>query len=92
MRLLKTFYGGEHNRFDWSKYVSVHKRCHNDLEATGLPSGEDDKVQQLLNGINTNNLDTAVLFVQSLPQLMSNFDAAVDSITTVVENIKDTSK
>jgi hypothetical protein len=28
-RLMKTFYGGEKNKFDWSKYVSVHKRCHN---------------------------------------------------------------
>jgi hypothetical protein len=36
-RLLKTHYEGEKNKFDWSKFVSVHKRCHNDLEATGPP-------------------------------------------------------
>jgi hypothetical protein len=24
-RLLKTFYGGEKNKFDWSRFVSVHK-------------------------------------------------------------------
>jgi hypothetical protein len=62
-RLLKTFYGGERNKFDWSKFVSVHKRCHNDLEATGPPLSEDDKVRRLLNGIQTPKLDTAVLFV-----------------------------
>jgi hypothetical protein len=91
-RLLKTFYGGEKNKFDWSRFVSVHKRCHNDLESTGPALGEDDKVRRLLNGITTQKLDTAVLFVRSSPLLMSNFDAAVDSITTVVENIRESSK
>jgi hypothetical protein len=91
-RLLKTFYGGERNKFDWSKFVSVHKRCHNNLEATGPPLSEDDKVRRLLNGIQTPKLDTAVLFVRSSPLLMSNFDATVDSISTVVENIRESSK
>jgi hypothetical protein len=91
-RLMKTFYGGEKNKFDWSKYVSVHKKCHNDLEATGPPLSEDDKVRRLLNGINTQKLDVAVLFVRSSPALMSNFDAAVDSISTVVENIRESFK
>ena len=91
-RLMKTFYGGEKNKFDWSKFVSLHKRCHNDLEATGPALSEDDKVRRLLNGINTNKLETAVLFVRSSPHLMSDFDAAVDSITTVVENIRESLK
>jgi hypothetical protein len=91
-RLMQTFYGGEKNKFDWSKYVSVHKRCHNDLEATGPPLSEDDKVRRLLNGIHTTKLDTAVLFVRSSPHLMMDFDATVDSITTVVENIRDSFK
>jgi hypothetical protein len=34
-KLITTFYGGEKNRFNWTRYVSVHKECHNDLEATG---------------------------------------------------------
>jgi hypothetical protein len=89
---MKSFYGGEKNKFDWSRYVSVHKRCHNDLESTGPALSEDDKVRQLLHGINTSQLDTAVLFVRSSPQLMANFDAAVNSITTVVENIRESSK
>jgi hypothetical protein len=93
-RPMKTLYGGKKNKFDWSKeYVSVHKRCHNDLEAMGPALSEDDKVQRLLtNGINTQKLDTAVLYVRSSPQLMSNFDAAVDNITTVVENIRESFK
>jgi hypothetical protein len=91
-RLMKTFYGGEKNKFDWSKFVSLHKRCHNDLKATGPALSEDDKVRRLLNGINTNKLETAVLFVRSSPHLMSDFDAAVDSITTVVENIRESLK
>jgi hypothetical protein len=53
---------------------------------------EDDKVRRLLMGIQTATLQTAVLFVRSSPALRGNFDAAVDSITTVVETIKDTSK
>jgi hypothetical protein len=92
LRLMKTFYGGEKNKFDWYKFVSVHKWCHNDMEATGPPSSEDDKVQHLLNGIDTSKLETAILFVWSSPLLMSNFDATIDSITTVVENIKDSLK
>jgi hypothetical protein len=89
---MKTFYGGEKNKFDWSKYVSIHKRCYNDLEATGPALSEDDKVRRLLHGIHTQKLDTAVLFVRSSPNLMSNFDAAVDSITTVVENMRESFK
>jgi hypothetical protein len=53
---------------------------------------EDDKVRRFLMGIQTPNLQTAVLFVRSSPALRGNFDAAVDSITSVVETIEDTSK
>jgi hypothetical protein len=91
-RILNTFYGGEKNRFNWTRYVSVHKECHNDLEVTGTAMPEDDKVRRLLMGIQTATLQTAVLFVRSSPALRNDFDAAVDSITTVVETIKDTSK
>jgi hypothetical protein len=91
-KILNTFYGGEKNRFNWTCYVSVHKECHNDLEATGTAMPEDDKVRRLLMGIHTPSLQTAVLFVRSSPALRNNFDAAVDSITTVVKTIKDTSK
>jgi hypothetical protein len=91
-RLMKTFFQGEKNKFDWSRFVSVHKRCHNDLEATGPALSEDDKVRRLLNGIHTPKLEMAILFVRSSPQLLSNFDAAVDSITTVVENTRESSK
>jgi len=90
--LLNTFYGGKKIKFDWTKYVAMHKKCHNDLEATGPPLGQDDRVQQLLNGINTQRLNTAVLFLCSSPLLMSNFDATVDSITTMVKNIKESLK
>jgi hypothetical protein len=91
-KILNTFYGGEKNRFNWTRYVSVHKECHNDLEASGTAMPEDNKVRRLLMGIQTATLQTAVLFVRSSPALRGNFDAAVDSITTVVETIKDTSK
>jgi hypothetical protein len=90
--ILNTFYQGEKNRFNWTRYVSVHKECHNDLEATGTAMPEDDKVRRLLMGIQTQSLQTAVLFVRSSLALRQNFDVAVDSITTVVETIKDTSK
>jgi hypothetical protein len=43
-------------------------------------------------GIQTPSLQTAVLFVRSSPLLRNNFDSAVDSITTIVETIKDTTK
>jgi hypothetical protein len=91
-KILNMFYGGEKNRFNWTRYVSVHKECHNDLEATGTAMPEDDKVRRLLMGIHTPSLQTAVLFVRSSAALRHNFDAAVDSITTVVETIKDTNK
>lgn len=87
-----TFYGGEKNCFNWTQYVSVHKECHNDLEASGTAVPEDDKVRRLLMGIQTPSLQTAVLFVRSSPALRGNFDAAVDSITTVVETIRDSMK
>jgi hypothetical protein len=91
-KILNTFYGGEKNRFNWTRYVSVHKECHNDLETTGTAMPEDDKVRRLLMGIHTPTLQTAVLFVRSSPALRNNFDSAVDSITTVVETLKDTGK
>jgi hypothetical protein len=87
---MTTFYGGEKNRFNWTRYVSVHKEYHNDLEATGTAMPEDNKVQRLLMGIQTPSLQTAVLFVRSV--LRNNFDSAVDSITAVVEALKDTAK
>ena len=51
MKLMKTLYAGKKNKFYWSRYVSVHKRCQ--MEATGPALGEDNKVCRLLNGINT---------------------------------------
>jgi hypothetical protein len=53
---------------------------------------EDDKVRRLLMGIQNPSLQTAVLFVRSTPALRGSFDAAVDSITTVVETIRDNTK
>jgi hypothetical protein len=43
-KILNTFYGGEKNRFNWTRYVSVHKECHNDLKTTGTALPEDNKV------------------------------------------------
>jgi hypothetical protein len=68
-KILNTFYGGEKNRLNWTRYVLVHKECRNNLEATGTAMPEDDKVRQLLMGIQTPNLQTAVLLVQSSPAL-----------------------
>ena len=62
-KILNTTYGGENNHFNWTRYVSVHNECHNDLEATGTAMPEDDKVRRLLMGIHTPSLQTAVLFV-----------------------------
>jgi hypothetical protein len=71
--ILNTFYSGERNCFNWTRYVTVHKQCHNDLEATGTAMPEDDKVRHLLAGIHTPSLQTAVLFVRSSPALRNNF-------------------
>jgi hypothetical protein len=85
-KILNTFYdGGENNRFNWTRYVSVHKECHNDPEATGTAMPEDGKVRRLLMGIHKPGLQSAVLSVRSSPALCGNFDAAVASITTVME-------
>jgi hypothetical protein len=47
-KILCTFYCREKNRFNWIRYVSFHKECHNDLEGTGTVMPEDDKVHHLL--------------------------------------------
>jgi hypothetical protein len=58
----------------------------------GMAMPKDDKVRHLLMGIQMPSLQTAVLFVHSSPASRNNFDAAVDSITMVVETIKDSTE
>jgi hypothetical protein len=59
-KIINTFYGGEKNRFNWTRYILVHKECHNNLEATGTAMPEDNKVRRLLMGIQTPNLQTTL--------------------------------
>ena len=92
-KLQSTVYNGEQRRWDFERYVNVHKQQHAILE--GLVdhgyAGIDkrSKVRYLLEGIKTDKFDAVKTRIMSDPILRTDFDACV---TLYQDYIKQTSK
>jgi hypothetical protein len=92
-KLKTTFYHGEQRRWDFERYVNVHKQQHSVLE--GLVehgyAGIDprSKVRYLLDGIKTDKFDAVKTRIMSEEKLRSDFDACV---TLYQDYIRQTSK
>jgi hypothetical protein len=85
-KLQNTFYTGERRRFNFEKYVQIHKDCHTALEGLeefGFPRLDDrTKVRHLLNGMRTDSLDAAKGQIWASPVLRADFEACVDLFKT----------
>ncbi|KAI2512366.1 hypothetical protein MHU86_2028 [Fragilaria crotonensis] len=92
-KLKNTVYNGKQRRWDFEKYVNVHKQQHSVLE--GLTEhghvGIDprSKVRYLLDGIKTDKFDAVKTRIMSEERLRSDFDGCV---TLYQDYIRQTSK
>lgn len=80
-KLTSTVYSGKQRRWDFEKYVNVHKSQHSIMEGlvehgyTGIDPRS--KVRYLLDGIRTDKLDSVKTRIMSDATLRNNFDACV---------------
>ena len=92
-KLKTTVYNGKQRRWDFEKYVNVHKRQHSIMEGlvehgyTGIDPRY--KVRYLLDGIKTEKLDAVKTRIMSDERLRVDFDACV---TLYQEYIRQTVK
>ncbi|KAI2510102.1 hypothetical protein MHU86_4269 [Fragilaria crotonensis] len=80
-KLKTTVYNGEQRRWDFEKYVNVHKQQHSIMEGlvehgyTGIDPRS--KVRYLLDGIRTDKFDSVKTRIMSDATLRNDFDACV---------------
>jgi ribosomal protein S13 len=92
-KLKTTVYNGEQRRWDFEKYVNVHKQQHSIMEGlvehgyTGIDPRS--KVRYLLDGIKTEKFDAVKTRIMSDERLRVDFDACV---TLYQDYIRQTSK
>ena len=92
-KLKNTVYNGEQRRWDFERYVNVHKQQHSIMEGlvehgyTGIDPRS--KVRFLLNGIKTDKFDAVKTRIMSDERLRSDFDSCV---TLYQDYIRQTSK
>jgi hypothetical protein len=92
-KLKSTVYNGEQRRWDFEKYINVHKSQHSIMEGlvehgyTGIDPRS--KVRYLLDGIKTDKLDSVKTRIMSDATLRNDFDACV---TLYQDFIKQTTK
>lgn len=92
-KLKNTVYNGEQRRWDFERYVNVHKQQHSIMEGliehgyTGIDPRS--KVRFLLDGIKTDKFDAVKTRIMSDERLRNDFDACV---TLYQDYIRQTSK
>jgi hypothetical protein len=80
-KLKSTVYNGEQRRWDFEKYINVHKSQHSIMEGlvehgyTGIDPRS--KVRYLLDGIKTDKFDSVKTRIMSDATLRNDFDACV---------------
>jgi hypothetical protein len=90
-KLNTTFYKGETSRFNFEKYVNIHKEAHKLLEDAGYNEGRgmDDatKIQHLKSNIRSEaGLETALSQVRAAGVIYDNFPRLVSFLTAEVEH------
>jgi hypothetical protein len=92
-KLKSTVYNGEQRRWDFERYVNVHKQQHSIMEGlvehgyTGIDPRS--KVRYLLDGIKTDKFDAVKTRIMSDERLRNDFDSCV---TLYQDYIRQTSK
>ena len=89
-KLMDSSYHGEKRRWNFEKYVWMHQDQHTILQSlvqhgyAGID--ERSKVRHLLDGIKTNELDTAKGQIWASPALQNNFDDCVTLFQDFINN------
>ncbi len=88
-RLTSTFYKGENNRFNFEKFIQIHKEAHKMLEDAEYGTcGMDNatKIQHFKQGIKAKaGLETALTQVRANP-IYKDFDQLISFLTAEVEH------
>lgn len=90
LKLQTTFYRGETNRFDFEKYVNIHKSCHKMLEDANFNGGTgldyESKITYFRNGIKPEaGLEIAMSNSRSNPRI-TTFEALISFFTAEVQH------
>ena len=90
-KLTSTFYKGETARFDFEKYVNIHKKAHRMLEEAKYNKGEgmDDatKIQHLKTGINVDaGIEYALTQMRAQPANYSTFTQVTTFLAGEIEH------
>ena len=86
-KLKDSSYHGEKRCWNFEKYVQMHQDQHMILQSLGY-AGIDEwsKVRHLLDGIKTNELDTAKGQIWASPALQNNFDDCITLFQDFINN------
>ena len=83
-----TFYHAERKNFNFEKYVTIHRKCHTDLNGLrefGYPGLDPrSKVCHLIAGIKTTTLDATKNTNWASEDLRRDFDRCVDQFHTAI--------
>jgi hypothetical protein len=90
LKLQTTFYRGETNRFDFEKYVNIHKSCHKMLEDANFNGGTgldyESKITYFRNGIKSDaGLEIAMSNSRSNPRI-TTFESLISFFTAEVQH------
>lgn len=89
-KLQNTFYRGENNRFNFEKYINIHKEAHKMLQDAGFNNGtgldQESKITHFRNGIKPDaGLEVSISNSRGNPRL-NTFDALLSFFTAEVQH------
>ncbi len=75
-------YHGEHKRFSFDTYVTIHQEAFADLQQYGEAIAKDKRVRDLLTSIKDLSAATAKQTILANPHLQNDFNVAVTHVAT----------
>ena len=83
--ILELHYTGKKERFTFKDCITRHCKSHNNLEENRRPMDKKAKIRQLLNGIRDPVLAPFKTVIHTTADLCDNFEKAVATLTTAVQ-------
>jgi hypothetical protein len=83
--LLKANYQGPRRNFEFSTYVTIHQKAHEELARFGEPVPEMKKVRDFLDGITDPRCEAIKLTVMASPIYKTNFNEMVNYVTGAID-------
>lgn len=84
----KANYQGPRRNFEFSSYVTIHQKAHENLARYGEPVPELKKVRDFLDGISDPRCSAIKLAVQASPLYMNNFNEMVNYVSGAIDLLK----